>query len=119
MKARLILAMMWMLLLASAAWPYTYVSAQKTTNTTNGSEQLTSTTTLVRAVSFKASCTNTVDVTIGPSSINASSAKGRTLSPCETIDYSVDPSEPLLNLADYYLDSGTTAATVEYNAVLP
>ena len=86
------------------------VHGQKTTNSSNGSEALASTT-AVRGVQLKSSCTNTVDVHIGATGLNASSSKGYTLSPCETLFIPID------DLADIFVDSGTTTAIVEYLGV--
>lgn len=108
-----------LLLVPELAAAYTYVSGQFTTNTSNGSQQMTGTSTLVYAYVLKAACTNTVDVHIGPSTVNASSAKGRTLSPCESRSLSIEQGQPFLNLNEIYLDSGTSAAVVEYEAVAP
>jgi len=86
------------------------VHGQKTTDTSNGGEALAASTAVV-SVSLRAACANTVDVHVGASTVNASSSKGRTLAACETLDLDVK------NLDQVYLDSGTTAATVEYVGV--
>ena len=94
--------------LIPAAKPF---GGQLTLNNTNGGEALAAAT-LVVSVSLKAACANTVSVMVGGSTLNYSSAKSRTLAPCETLDMDID------NLVDVYVDAGTTASQVmEYIAV--
>jgi len=66
----------------------------------------------VVSLHLKASCSNTVPLMVGASTLNYTSAKGVTLNACETLDADVD------NLADVFVDAGTTAGqVVEYLAV--
>lgn len=80
---------------------------QFTTNTSNGGQAIGASTPTVCALSLKASCANTVAVHVGGSALNASSAPGYTLEPCEARDV------PATDRAKVFVDSGTTAATIQ------
>lgn len=115
----LVAALIAVLVCAAPAGALTVIHGQKTLDSSNGGENL-STAKNLTGLTVKAACANTVDVMVGGSALNYSSSKGRTLAPCEVLDVGPDPGATTFKITDLYFDAGTTASQIlEYDATTP